>query len=601
MTETVTALFRRQANRLGDRLALRELPTGGAGAGRTLTWREWSAASRTFASALVEDGHRPGERAAVWADNRLEWPVADLGILRAGMAAIGVYPSSAPRQVSRLLEDASATVLVVDTPERLRVGLDAMEELPSLRRVVAALGTRPMGRAVGWQGWLEAGREALRGRDGTGDELASRGAALRPGDDAVLIYTSGTTGEPKGARVSHRCVLASARSIRDALGLTEDDTALSFLPFSHAAERIFGLYTRVLCGMEAGLVGDPGEIWDAARSYRPTLFGAVPRHFEKLHQRLLERREAADDAERRRWDEALELGRRRSRIRREGGEVPEELESRWRERGGPLLDEARELLGGRVRRLTSGGGRLSPDVGEDLDALGLTVLGAYGLTEHLCVACNRPERYDFESSGPPMPGTELKIASDGEIQVRRGDLTFSGYLGRPEATREAFTDDGEWLRTGDLGRVDDRGFLRVTGRKKDVIALSTGKTVAVGPIESALAEDPLLQAAVVAGDGRRFVSAVLAPRREAVERWARERGIDGERFQAVLRRPELRERLQEGVDRVNASLSRTESVREIVVLERELSADAGDLTPTGTVRRTRLLDEVRDRLESLYG
>jgi long-chain acyl-CoA synthetase len=200
-----------------------------------------------------------------------------------------------------------------------------------------------------------------------------------------------------------------------------------------------------------------------------------------------------------------------------------------------------------------------------------------------------------------MPGTELRIASDGGIQVRRGDLTFSGYLGRPAATEAAFTEDGEWLRTGDRGELDDRGFLRVTGRKKDVIALSTGKTVAVAPIESALADDPLVQAAVVAGDGRRFVSAVLAPRRSAVERWARERGLGDEDFPGVLRRPELRERLREAVDRVNASLSRTESVREFVVLERELSTDDGDLTATGTVRRSRLLDEARDRLEALYG
>ncbi|MFW6192359.1 MAG: AMP-dependent synthetase/ligase, partial [Gemmatimonadota bacterium] len=586
---------------LGERVALRELPAGGAPEERSLTWRAWDEASRSFASALVADGHPSGGTVTVWADNRLEWPVADLGALRCGMVGMGVYPSSAPRQVREQLDDAGATALVVDSSERLEVALDLTETVPSLRRVVVGRRVQAAGDAVAWDAWLETGARSLEGGDGTADELAARGEQLAPGDDAVLIYTSGTTGEPKGARISHRCLLASARSIRDVLELTGDDSALSFLPYSHAAERVFGLYTRVLCGMEAGLVAEPARVWEAARDYGPTLFGAVPRHFEKLHERLLAPRRATEGTEQRRRDETLELGLRRSRIRREGGQVPADLEARWRERGAPLLERARDALGGRVRRLSSGGGRLSPGVGEELDALGLTVLGAYGLTEHLCVAFNRPDRYDFESSGPPMPGTELRIASDGEIQVRRGDLTFSGYLGRPAATEAAFTDDGEWLRTGDLGRLDDRGFLRVTGRKKDVIALSTGKTVAVAPIESALAEDPLVQAAVVAGDGRRFVSAVLAPRRNAVERWASEHGLGDEGFPGVLRRPELRERLREAVDRVNGSLSRTESVREFVVLERELSTDDGDLTATGTVRRSRLLDEARDRLEALYG
>lgn len=604
MAGTALGLFRRQVERAGDRTALRALPAGGAPEARALTWREWDVASREVAAALVAGGHGPGEVAAVWADNRPEWPVADLGILRAGLVAMGVYPSAAPAQVRARLDDAGATALVVDTSRRLAAALEMQREVASLRRVVAAGDAAPEGGAVAWDAWRATGAEALAGEDDggrTARELEARAEGVEPDDDAVLVYTSGTTGRPRGARLSHRYLVASARSIREVLGLGADDSALSFLPYSHAAERVFGLYTRILCGMEAGLVREPDRVWEAARSFGPTLFGAVPRHFEKLSERLEQRRSEAADGKRRRWEETLELGRRRSRLRRRGREVPDELETRWRDRGGPVLDEARELLGGRVRLLTSGGGRLAADVGEHLDALGLPVLGAYGLTEHLCVAFHRPGRHDFRSCGPSMPGTEVRIAGDGEILVRRGDLTFSGYLGRPEATREAFTDDGEWLRTGDLGALDDRGRLRVTGRKKDVLALSTGKTVAAGPIESRLADDPLLQAAVAAGDGRKFVSAVLVPRREAVERWAREQGIEAGGLPELARRPELRERLGETVDRVNAGLSRSERVRGFVVMGRELSAGDGELTPTGSVRRSRVLGRVRDRLEALYG
>lgn len=604
MTGTAIGLFRRRVARAGDRPALRALPAGGAPEARTLTWREWDAASRDVASALVVGGHEPGEVAAVWADNRPEWPVADLGILRAGMVALGVYPTAAPPQVRDRLDDAGATVLVVDTPGRLRSALEMKDDLPSLRRVVAAGGAEADGGAVAWDAWRASGADGLAGGDGGGGtaaEVEARTEAVGPDDDAVLVYTSGTTGEPRGARLSHRYLVASARSIREVLGLGEDDSALSFLPYSHAAERVFGLYARILCGMEAGLVEDPDRVWEAARSFGPTLFGAVPRHFEKLSERLRQRGRSARGEERRRWEETVELGRRRSRLRRRGRAVPGELEARWRDRGGPVLEQARELLGGRVRRLSSGGGRLSADVGEHLDALGLPVLGAYGLTEHLCVAFHRPGRHDFRSCGPPMPGTDVRIAADGEILVRRGDLTFSGYLGRPEETREAFTDDGEWLRTGDLGDLDDRGRLRVTGRKKQVLALSTGKTVGAGPIEAGLCDDPLLEAAVVAGDGRKFVSAVLVPRRAAVERWARERGVEAGGLSELARRPELRERLQETVDRVNAGLSRSERVREFLVMGRELSPGDGEVTPTGSVRRSRVLEGVRDRLEALYG
>lgn len=601
MTGTAVDLFRRRVKENGDRPALRELPAGGAENRRTLTWAEWSRTSRRFAAALVTEGHARGEVAAVWAKNRLEWPLAEMGILRAGLVSMGLYPSSAASQVRDRLRDAGVTVLVVDGEDRLRRALEVADDLPRLRHVIAARGAGASGESVPWEGWLERGATALRDAgEGAAAELEARQRGMEAGDDAVLIYTSGTTGEPRGARISHRYLLGSARSIAEVLGLGPDDSALSFLPYSHAAERVFGLHTRILCGMEAALVPDPGRVRDAARAYGPTLFGAVPRHFEKLHQALRDRQERATGRRARRWEETLELGRRRSRLRRRGRPVPGELEERWRDRGGAVLEEARAMLGGGVRRLTSGGGRLQPEVAEYLDALGLTVLGAYGLTEHLCVAMSRPDRYDFRSSGPAMPGTDVRIADDGEIMIRRGDLTFSGYLGRPRQTEAAFTDDGEWLLTGDLGEFDARGHLRITGRKKDVLALSTGKTVAVAPIETGLSRDSLLQAAVAAGDGRKFVSAVLVPRREAVERWAREQGLEETDLSALLRRSELKERLQETVDRVNESLSRTESVREFVVLDRELSEEDGELTATGTVRRSRVLDRAHERLESLY-
>lgn len=618
-TRTVPRLFQEAVERFDDRVAFRYLAAGGAPADEAFTWGGWQEAARAFAAALVHAGHRPGDVVAIWADNRPAWPIADVGASLAGVVAVGLYPSSAPVQVRHLLRDAGARSVVVDTPHRLAVVRGLAHELPRLERIVAAHdaeaagAAEPAGRIEGgpdagpitapipviaWSEWLARGREELAAPAGVA-ELERRSTMVEPEDVAVLIYTSGSTGEPKGARIPHRYLLASAASIRDTLGLTATDTMLSFLPFCHAGERVFGLYTRILCGVECGLVPEPGRLWEAAREYRPTFFGGLPRFYEKAFEALEAERQGWSGPERARWDRALELGRHRSRELRAGRTLSADREAEWDRLVAPFRDRARGLFGGRLRLATSGGAVLPEAVAEYLDALGLTVLGAYGLTEHLCVVFNRPGRYTFDTAGPPMPGTTLRIDRDGEILIRRSELTFAGYRGRPEATAEAFTPDGLWLRTGDLGELDGRGFLRITGRKKELIALSTGKKVAPVPIEVRLTEHPWIAHAVLYGESRKFVTALLSLRRPVVEAWAREAGIDAT-FDELVARPELLERVRLAVDEVNGGLSRSEQVKRFVLLDRELSLDRDELTPTLKVRRGFVTARFRDRLEALY-
>lgn len=609
MSETVVSLFCEQARRHGGRTALRTLRAGGAAADGALSWGAWADAARQFAAALAADGHAPGEAAAVLASNGLLWPVAEMGIVSAGLVSVGVYPTSAPAQVRQVLADCGASAVFVDSAEQLAKVLAVRAALPRLRRIVVGEVTpgsaRPTAAAAGpgvlrLEEWLALGAATLPD-PAIAAELERRAAALRPADTAVLIYTSGSTGEPKGAQLSHRYLLASAASVRDTLGLTPNDSALSFLPFCHAAERVFGLYTRLLCGMEAALVPDHARLWDAAQAYSPTLFGGLPRFYEKAYEALQARRAGANAAERERWEHTLAAGRLRSRLRRGGAEVPAALERRWREAGAPFFEEIRAHFGARMRLATSGGATLPAAVAEFLDALGLTVLGAYGLTEHLCVAFNRPDRYDFDGVGPAMPGTELRIADDGEILVHRSALTFSGYLNRPADTAAAFTEDGDWLRTGDLGSLDPRGFLRVTGRKKELIALSTGKKVAPLPIEARLQEDPWIAHAMLYGEGKKFVSALICLRRPVLEAWARESdGALPRDYAELVRHPAVRARVQAAVDRVNAGLSRPEQIRSLVLLEHELAPEADELTPTLKLRRAVVAERYRELLEALY-
>lgn len=610
---TAGALFLGTASRLGDRPALRSLAAGGAGADAVVSWAEWAELARSFAGALMAAHVPRGASVAILAGNRVEWPVADLGSVLGGYVGVGIYPTSAVAQVAHILRDAAAAVVVVDTTEQLAKAEASLSALPAdaTRPLIVApdqvVAQRagaggPAGAGDGprsWSEWLASGRAALAA--GAGRELARRLERAAPEDVAILIYTSGSTGEPKGARIAHRCLLASAASVRDTLGLDETDTALSFLPYCHAAERIFGLYTRILCGMECALVPDHTRVWEAARAYGPTLFGGLPRFYEKVYEALEAERLGAGADERAAWDGALELGRRRSRAvrSRRRGEWSADVESQWRDTVGPFRSRLAAHFGGRIRLATSGGATLPEGVAEYLDALGLTVLGAYGLTEHLCAAFNRPGRYSFDSAGPPMPGTAVRIADDGEILLRRCDLTFAGYRGRPEATREAFTPDGAWLRTGDLGVVDDRGFLRITGRKKELIALSTGKKVAPVPIEARLTAHPWIAHAVLFGESRKFVTALLTLRRSVVEAWAREAGL-ADPWSALVDSAAVRAQVQSAVDAVNGDLSRTERIRKFVVLDRELSIEEDELTPTLKVRRGLVTARFRARLDALY-
>lgn len=598
---SVASLFLERAQRHPEQVAFRELAAAGNPADAVLTWGGWEVDARRFAAALAARGVAPGDRVAVLAGNGREWPIADLGTLLAGAVGVGIYPTSAPAQIAEVLADSGASVLVVDTAERATRVAEVREHLPRLRLVVgpAAAG---VGETVSWDAFLQAGLVSLQ-EAAIAAEVERRSAGARPDDLALLIYTSGSTGTPKGARITHRYLLASAASIRDTLGLRPGDSGLSFLPFSHAAERIFGLYTEILSGMEAAFVPDHTRVWDAARVYGPTVFGGLPRFYEKAYE-TLRAAETSPGADAPRWRRTLELGRALSRARRglEPLGSPDELhaaETEWAEVGEPLFRRVRDLFGGRVRVATSGGAALPEEVAEYLDALGLRVLGAYGLTEHLCVAMNRGDRYSFDTAGPPMPGTSLRIAADGEVQVRRSALTFDGYHGRPLDTAAAFTPDGEWLSTGDLGTLDERGFLRITGRKKELIALSTGKKIAPLPIEARLTEQPLISQAVLYGEGRKFVSALLTLRRQVLEPWAQAQGLDPT-DPAFLAHPVLRAAVQESVDLVNAGLSRTEQVRRFLLLDRPLSAELDELTPTLKVRRDVVYARFGADLDALY-
>lgn len=520
--------FVTRAQEAPDALAFAVYARGDTRASASMTWGAWYEASRALAVHLLHTGVAAGDRVAILAPNRPLWPIADLALQMIGAIGVGIFPGSAASQIEALIADSGAR-LTITADETV---FDAM---------------------------MANGRALLATDDTSRDVLDARLSAVRLDDLAAIIYTSGSTGIPKGACLSHRYLAASAVSIVDVLGLTAADRVLSFLPFSHAAERVFGQCTRLLTGMSAALIEDPTDVFPVAADFEPTLLGGLPRIFERLH-------------------EAVEVARR------DGADPKAAIAAR---------------IGRHCRLATSGGAAMPVDVAEQLAELGLPIVGAYGQTEHLCIAMNRPSRVRFDTVGEPMPGTTVRIADDGELLVARGPLTFSGYWGKAEETRAAFTDDGAWLHTGDRAEQAPDGSLRITGRLKEILALSNGRKVAPAPIEAALNASPFIAHAVCHGEGRRFLSALLSPRQTVVEAWARREGIETP-WPALLTHPQVQAVFTEAVSRVNRDLARTDRVQRFVVIEHELSVEDGTLTPTLKVMRHVIADRFAPLFDALY-
>ncbi len=543
MADTPLALrFLARCDRFPDAVAFSVYPPRAHAPSRLLTWGEWRDLSLACAARLIGAGVQPGDRVAILAGNRLLWPIVDVAVQLVGAVGVGLYPSSAATQILALLRDSGARLLFTDNGAQVAEIRAAHDPVVSAIAIVADVERLEAAAAdatvTTFADWCDDGARLLRDPTATA-LLDARIAVIGMDDLAALIYTSGSTGEPKGACISHRYLAASAASIAEVLGVDGDDRSVSFLPYSHAAERIFGHCTRMLSGMSAALVEDPTDVFPVCAHYRPTLFAGLPRLFERLY-------------------EVTELARA-------NGHDPR--------------DAMAARLGPDVRLATSGGAALPQRVAETLDALGLPILGAYGQTEHLCVAMNRVDAIRFDTVGPPMPGTTVRIADDGELLVRRNALTFSGYWNKPDDTTAAFTADGIWLRTGDHATLENDGSLRITGRVKEIIALSTGRKISPVPIEAALTDSPFVAHAVCHGEGRKFLVVLLALSRDMVGAWAAAQSLSLP-WAELAQHPALRVLVQEQVQQVNATLARTDRIQAFAITDADFSVAGGELTPT---------------------
>ena len=558
---TTVGLFFRQAARFGDRTLVRHHDGDGW---RPHSWSESAELTLRVAARLVGEGVQAGDRVGIMADNRVEWLYCDLAIQTVGAVTVPIYPSTPARMAQTIAEDAGVRVALVADELRDRMQLD---------RLIALEADLP--------GWVaeEADPELLA-------EVEARAAAIAPDDLATLVYTSGTTGVPKGVMLPHRCFVDMARSCLQVFDIGPDDESLSFLPYSHVFERINGVFVGLAAGGSTWIARGVPKLVDDLAECRPTVMVSVPRVYEKMHQQVMAVVRELPGRRRAIFRWAIGQGRRRMR-----GQAAPLYPLAERIVLAPLR---KRLTGGRLRFFVSGGAPLSAEVESFFWALGVKILNGWGMTETSSGATsNTEQRHRFETVGPPLPGVEIRIGDEGEVLVRSpGNMV--GYYHNPEATAETL--DGDWVRTGDIGELDPDGFLRITDRKKELLKTAGGKFVAPAPMETRLMQAGAVERAVVIGDERPYVTALVVPDWRTLEV---EHGITG-RPEDLCDDERARTVIQSVVDELNRDLGTWETIKYFELLPEDLTEEGGELTPTLKVKRRVVQERYREQIERMY-
>jgi len=587
-------MFFEQAGKLGDTPFLWRKTDG---AFRPWSWAETARQVSALSRGLRALGVARGDRVVIVSENRPEWVIADLAVMAAGAISVPAYTTNTVADHLHIIEDSGAKAAIVSTARLAERLLPAAARAASLEAVVAiesveslvASGNGEVVAVLAWDDILARGEAAT-------DDVAETLAKLERGATGCFIYTSGTGGAPKGVMLSHGAILCNclgAYHLLLELGL-EDEVFLSFLPLSHSYEHTAGLYFPISIGAQVYYAESIEKLAGNMLEVRPTLMTAVPRLYETMHARITRDVERTGGIKKALFDKALALGRKKYEAPGSLGSI-ERLTDCLVEK--LVREKVRGRFGGRLKALISGGAPLNVEIGLFFHALGLRLLQGYGQTESApVVSCNRPHRVKMHTVGPPFVDVGLRIAEDGEILLQ-GELVMNGYWNNPEATAEVLKDG--WLHTGDIGRLDEDGFLQITDRKKDIIVNSGGDNLSPQRVEGYLSMQPEIGQAMVYGDKRPHLVALIVPDGEFLKTWAEERGKPADL--AVMRDdPGLRGAIEKAIDRVNMDLSGIERVRRFVLAEEAFSVDNEMMTPTLKIRRHVIREKYGPVLNALY-
>ena len=537
-----------------------------------LSYEDLGIAAREIAGGLIELGIEPGDRVAILSETRAEWTLADLGAILAGAVVVPIYQTASAEEAEHVLKDSESKLVFCEDGEKLETAREAAEGL-DIEHFVLFEGDDD--KTVSLDDLRERG-------DGKGDAVKERAEGVSPDDTFTLVYTSGTTGAPKGCVLTHANFRKNLEMLESAVEFGDEVVLFIFLPLAHVLSRMAQMLTLDVGGTLAFWGRDKEKAMDEMREVEPTHFPAVPRIFEKIYEEA--QKSASGAIKEKLFDKAVDVGREVRELERQGEEPGPILKKEYELADKQVLSKVRELFGGRLEFALTGAAPVAKEMLEFFDACGVLILEGYGATETSAVtAANRPDDFRFGTVGKAVDGAEIKIADDtdddgnGEILVK-GPHVFKGYHGLKEETDEAF--DGDWFKTGDLGQLDDDGFLTISGRAKEIIVTSSGKNITPTNIEERIEASDDVEQAVVFGDDRPYLVALVVPKNG-----------DGDG---------ARDKIEKAIDSANSDLAKIEQVKKFAVLDRELSQDEGELTPTMKVKREKVYENFSEEIDELY-
>jgi long-chain acyl-CoA synthetase len=590
---TLTELYFGALERFGSRPVAVRAKRGGAW--YQLSYRELADRVQDLSLGLLELGIRPGDRIAILSENRPEWAIADYACLAARCTDVPIYPTLPARQVEYNLCDSGAVAVFVSSRHQLEKIESIRQQIPALRHVIS------FDEATAGPGTLSLEQVCARGRATRSRHPNWEKDALgvKPDDLATLIYTSGTTGDMKGVMLTHGNITSNVTTCCRLFSFSEDDECLSFLPLSHIFERMFGHYSMFHSGVLINYAESVDTVAGDMERWRPTLMASVPRLYEKIYGRVLERVRNGSALKRRLFFWAKGIGETWVNQRLAGGPISPPLSAKYWLADRLVFAKLRARTGGRLRFFISGGAPLSAEIARFFHAAGMPILEGYGLTETSpVIAVNTFKHLRLGTVGRPIPGVEVTIAPDGEI-LTRGPSVMVGYYRKPDATAEAIDPDG-WFHTGDIGQLDRDGFLNITDRKKDLIVTAGGKNIAPQPIESLCKTSKFVSNAVMLGDRRRFPIMLVVPNYPTLIAWAAREKLPTTDMAELLAIPEVQAKMEREVQATLRDLAHFEMPKKLLLLPRDFSVESGELTPTLKIKRRVVEQHHREAIEALY-
>ena len=562
---------------------------------KKLSSAAWLGAARDAAVGLSVRGVRKGDRVVLLSENRLEWFTIEAGLQILGAVTVPIYPTLTAQQAAYIIRDSGARVVIASSAEQqakiaeVRDSLTDVEMVFTLDAPVAGSG------AQSWSVVADVGKSSRAVDSGAAERLAAK---VSGDDTATIIYTSGTTGNPKGVMLSQQNLLHNTLASHEALTLSAEDRAISVLPYSHVFARMVAHYLYPHAGVTIAIAESMDTLVQNIGEVHPTVMACVPRFYEKMRDRVLESAAAGSALKQKIFNWAFSVGYEVGRHRQEGTTPPVGLKLKSAVATKLVFSKLHARMGGRMQLFVSGGAALPRDVAEFFLAAGWVVVEGYGLTETSpVITVNRRDRFRFGSVGVPIRGVDVKIAADGEI-LCRGHNVMKGYFGNAAATSEAIVDG--WFHTGDVGAFDEDGFLRITDRKKDLLVTAGGKNVAPQPIEGTLKSSVYIAELVMVGDGKPYLSALVAPDFEQLGRWCEAEGIPADSPEAMARDERVQAHLMSEIGRLSEGLASFEQVKKIAVVTAAFSIESGELTPTMKVKRRVVAERYADLIEALY-